>query len=181
MQQMIQNNPMLQAMSQRDPMFAQMMNNPQVMQAITQMHQAMGPGGAGGGAGGMPGLAALGGLGGAGATPGATPGAAGTPGAPGAPGGGLDPNLMQAAMEAMMQGGGKGGMGGMGGMGGGMPGLGGAANPADTRPAEERWAVQLDQLVNMGFADRPSNLQALQMANGDVNQAINFLLGGDAA
>ena len=74
----------------------------------------------------------------------------------------------------------QGGMGG--GMGGGMPGLGGAAaNPADTRLAEERFTVQLDQLVNMGFADRPSNLQALQMANGDVNQAINFLLGGDAA
>lgn len=85
---------------------------------------------------------------------------------------------MQAAMEAMMQGGG--GLGG--GMGGGMPGFGGAAaNPADTRPAEERWATQLDQLVNMGFADRPSNLQALQMANGDVNQAINFLLGENAA
>jgi len=69
-----------------------------------------------------------------------------------------------------------GGMGGMGGMGGAA-----ANNPADTRPAEERYASQLDQLVNMGFGDRPSNLQALQMANGDINQAINFLLGGDGA
>jgi len=65
--------------------------------------------------------------------------------------------------------GGCGGMGGMGGMG---------APTADARPPEERFASQLEQLVNMGFSDRPSNLQALQMANGDVNQAINFLLGG---
>lgn len=74
-------------------------------------------------------------------------------------------------------------MGGMGGAGG-MPGLGGMGGPlggaADGRPAEERFATQLEQLTNMGFPDRPSNIQALQMANGDVNQAINFLLGGDA-
>eukprot|EP00927_Polykrikos_kofoidii_P021082 TRINITY_DN2008_c0_g1_i3.p1 TRINITY_DN2008_c0_g1~~TRINITY_DN2008_c0_g1_i3.p1 ORF type:complete len:244 (+),score=49.87 TRINITY_DN2008_c0_g1_i3:97-732(+) len=79
-------------------------------------------------------------------------------------------------MGNMMGGmGGMGGLRGMGGMGGAMGGLGGAA---DTRPAEERFAPQLDQLVAMGFTDRPSNLQALQMANGNVNQAINFLLGG---
>ena len=30
--------------------------------------------------------------------------------------------------------------------------------------------LRLEQLTNMGFPDRPSNIQALQMANGDVNQ-----------
>ncbi len=62
---------------------------------------------------------------------------------------------------------------------GGMPGAGGApAAPADNRPPEERFTSQLEQLANMGFTDRPSNIQALVQANGDVNQAINFLLGG---
>jgi ubiquilin len=79
-------------------------------------------------------------------------------------------------MQAMMQGG-DGGMGGMGGMPP-MGGMGVPPNPADARPAEERFATQLEQLANMGFSDRPSNIQALQMANGDVNQAINVLGGG---
>merc|ERR1712060_154525 len=100
-------------------------------------------------------------------------GAAGVPGAPGAPGAGApNPAMMQAAMQAMMGGGMGGAMGGAGGMGG---------VPDDGRPAEERFATQLEQLGNMGFNDRPSNIQALQMANGDVNQAINFLLGGNDA
>ena len=50
--------------------------------------------------------------------------------------------------------------------------------PADNRPPEERFATQLEQLQGMGFPDRASNIQALVQANGDVNQAINFLLGG---
>merc|ERR1711871_1012737 len=75
-----------------------------------------------------------------------------------------NPQMMQM-MQQMMAG---------GGMGGGMGGMG----APDNRPAEERFASQLEQLQNMGFSDQPSNLQALQMANGDVNQALNFLLGG---
>merc|ERR1712118_484705 len=74
----------------------------------------------------------------------------------------FNPAMMQAAMQMM----------GGANMGGGMP------NPADARPVEERYANQLDQLANMGFPDKHSNLQALQTAGGDVNQAINSLLGG---
>mmetsp|Transcript_26269 Transcript_26269/g.73495 ORF Transcript_26269/g.73495 Transcript_26269/m.73495 type:complete len:84 (-) Transcript_26269:107-358(-) len=74
-----------------------------------------------------------------------------------------------AMMQQMMQ------MLGGGGMGG--PMNAGFGAPADTRPAEERYAVQLQQLESMGFSDKHSNLQALQTANGDVNQAINALIG----
>ena len=78
---------------------------------------------------------------------------------------------------------GGGGMPPGGGMGGGMPPPAGGGMPppaaiADSRPPEERFATQLEQLNNMGFPDRNSNIQALVQSNGDVNQAINFLLGG---
>merc|ERR1719329_1962797 len=77
---------------------------------------------------------------------------------PGAPGAGQPNPFADPAMMQMMQ-----QMMGGAGMGGSM---------------EDRFVAQIEQLINMGFADRPSNTQALQMANGDVNQAINFLLGG---
>merc|ERR1712061_452245 len=79
----------------------------------------------------------------------------------------FDPAMMQAAMQMMG-----------GGMGTG-PGIGacGFPQPAGAQSAEERYANQLDQLSNMGFPDKHSNLQALQTANGDINQAINALLG----
>jgi len=68
----------------------------------------------------------------------------------------------------------------LGGGAGGAGALGGGAAPAaaDTRPAEERFAVQLTQLENMGFSDKPSNIQALTQSGGDVNGAISALLGG---
>jgi len=49
-----------------------------------------------------------------------------------------------------------------------------AAGPMDPY---ERFATQLADLASMGFPDAPSNVQALEMANGDINQAMNFLLG----
>merc|ERR1712187_695327 len=79
----------------------------------------------------------------------------------------LNPDFMQQIMQTMQ-----------GGMGAGMDGVGGSLNPVDTRPPEERYATQVQQLENMGFADKHSNLQALAQSNGDVNQAINSLLGG---
>lgn len=192
LQQMLQSNPMFQQMSQRDPMVAQMMQNPQVMQmmfnpqmlqGILRMQDSMG-----GGAGGMGQPATMP------VTDGTAPGvpAGANAAAPGAPGANPfasmmnDPNVMQMAMQ-MMQGGGMpgGGMaamqgGGMAGMpGAGMTGMPGVPAQADSRPPEERFATQLQQLEGMGFPDRPSNIQALQMANGDVNAAINFLCGGD--
>merc|ERR1712151_877078 len=120
-------------------------------------------------------------MGGAGAPmggAGAPMGGAGGPQTPAAQGGAqqaappnpmFNPEMMQQMMMAMQGGMGNGMMGGGGG--------GGLANPADTRPPEERYATQVQQLESMGFPDKHSNLQALAQSNGDVNQAINCLLG----
>ena len=159
LQAMIQNNPMLQQMTQNNPMLQQVFNNPQIlqtmlnpqmMQGMLQMQQAM----AGIGSPGVPQTPAL--MGGPNAAPG-TPEAA-------APGALANANPMQQMMQ-MMQ-----GMQGAG----GMPGF---PNPADGRSPEERYAVQVQQLEGMGFPDKHSNLQALSQTNGDVNEAINALLG----
>jgi ubiquilin len=169
LQQMIQSNPMLQNMAQQNPMLQQVLNNPQMLQAMMnpQMMQAMlnmrqSMAGMGMGApGAMPQTPAVTGI------PSPATDMATNPGAGAPPNPMFDPAMMQAAMQAMM----GGGMGGGAGFGGGMPGA------TDAGPSEERFAVQLDQLSNMGFPDKHSNLQALQTANGDVNQAINSLLG----
>jgi len=51
-----------------------------------------------------------------------------------------------------------------------------AGNP--DQPPEERFASQLDQLASMGFPDRQANIQALVLTSGDVNAAVERLLGG---
>merc|ERR1719357_2347202 len=51
-----------------------------------------------------------------------------------------------------------------------------AGNPE--QPPEERFASQLDQLASMGFVDRQANIQALIATMGDVNAAVERLLGG---
>ncbi|SPO38205.1 related to DSK2 - ubiquitin-like protein [Pseudozyma flocculosa] len=107
--------------------------------------------GAGGATGGQPPanpFAALGGLGGAGA---------GGQGAGASPFG--DPALLQQLL------------GGLGGAGGGAP-----AAPRDSRPPEERFATQLEQMQAMGFYDGTSNVRALLMAGGSVEGAIGILL-----
>ncbi|CAF2458237.1 unnamed protein product [Rotaria sp. Silwood2] len=43
-------------------------------------------------------------------------------------------------------------------------------------PPDQRYAVQLEQLVSMGFTNREANLQALTATMGDVNAAIERLL-----
>ncbi|CAF1093914.1 unnamed protein product [Rotaria sp. Silwood1] len=43
-------------------------------------------------------------------------------------------------------------------------------------PPDERYAVQLEQLVSMGFTNREANLQALTATMGDVNAAVERLL-----
>ncbi|TRM59797.1 hypothetical protein BD626DRAFT_506451 [Schizophyllum amplum] len=136
--------------------------------------------------------------GGAGAAPGAT---AATPGSPGAGidpanpfasllggagtgagglGGGLDPAMMQQLLGGM-GGGGMGGMGGLGGAGafGGGSSFGGASPaPTDTRPPEERFQVQLQQLQDMGFTNASQNIRALLATGGNVHSAIEYILGG---
>lgn len=100
----------------------------------------------------------------------APPGGAGGAGAAGNPFG-ITPEMMQQFMGMM---GGSEGMGGMGGMGG----FGAPAAPADTRPPEERYADQLRQLNEMGFFDFDQNVAALRRSGGNVQGAVNFLLGG---
>lgn len=73
---------------------------------------------------------------------------------------GMTPEMMQNLMQNLM---------------------GGAAEPAapaDTRPPEERYAEQLSQLNEMGFYDFDQNVAALRRSGGNVQGAVNFLLGG---
>merc|ERR1712079_911831 len=53
-----------------------------------------------------------------------------------------------------------------------------AGQPNPEQPPEERFASQLDQLASMGFVDRQANIQALIATMGDVNAAVERLLGG---
>lgn len=175
----------------------------QMMQQAQQMRQMFGAGAPG--AGGLPGLPGLGGLGGGtdpwGAALGA--GAAGAqqgqtgadqtqnrgptnlfnpsatqPGA-GAPGAGGVPDFAQ--LQQLL--GGMGGMGALTGLGGlgmpGAPGMGGEPpqqQQQDTRPPEERYAPQLQQLREMGFTSDAYNLRALQACGGNVQAAIEYIL-----
>lgn len=52
-----------------------------------------------------------------------------------------------------------------------------AAPPTDSRPPEERYATQLEQLQSMGFHDARANLSALLMSGGSVEAAVGILLG----
>ncbi|CAF4932457.1 unnamed protein product, partial [Rotaria sp. Silwood2] len=42
-------------------------------------------------------------------------------------------------------------------------------------PPDQQYAVQLEQLVSMGFTNREANLQALKASVGDINQAHSHL------
>ncbi|KAM5475208.1 hypothetical protein MauCBS54593_001684 [Microsporum audouinii] len=50
------------------------------------------------------------------------------------------------------------------------------AQPADTRPPEERYAEQLRQLNDMGFFEFDRNIEALRRSGGSVQGAIEYLL-----
>ncbi|THY82013.1 hypothetical protein D6C95_08903 [Aureobasidium pullulans] len=112
-----------------------------------------------------------------------------------------NPEMMRSAMN-MMQGmyggnnnagaGGEGGAGGaaaanpFGGMNpfaaiGGMGGMGGFGAPQqqqDSRPPEEQYATQLEQLNGMGFYEFDRNVRALRMSGGSVEGAIECLFNG---
>jgi ubiquilin len=85
---------------------------------------------------------------------------AGAAGGVGSPGAGGMPNL--------------GAFGGWGGAGG----FGAPAAPTDTRPPEERFQVQLEQLQGMGFLNAAQNVRALLATGGNVHAAIEYILGG---
>ncbi|OAV98275.1 hypothetical protein PTTG_00324 [Puccinia triticina 1-1 BBBD Race 1] len=173
-EQMIASDPRLQSMGPqvremlRSPMFRQMLTNPDLMRG---MHGAMrGSGGASpfgdmnlAGAGGAtdPIAAALGAHA---TTPGATAGA--PPANPAAGLGGMDPlALMNSPLGQMMQ------------QGMGFPMA--APPPADPRPPEERFEVQLGQLQGMGFTDARQNVRALLASGGSVEAAIEYILSGN--
>ncbi|PPQ81614.1 hypothetical protein CVT25_013589 [Psilocybe cyanescens] len=65
---------------------------------------------------------------------------------------------------------------------GGLGGYGGAATtpaaPADTRPPEERFQVQLQQLQDMGFTNAQQNVRALLATGGNVQGAIDYIFSG---
>ncbi|OAL29162.1 hypothetical protein AYO20_09315 [Fonsecaea nubica] len=59
-------------------------------------------------------------------------------------------------------------------------GAGRPTSPPDSRPPEERYAQQLQQLNEMGFYDFDRNVQALRRTGGNVNGAIEYLLSHPA-
>ncbi|KAI5196841.1 hypothetical protein AUEXF2481DRAFT_29931 [Aureobasidium subglaciale EXF-2481] len=65
-------------------------------------------------------------------------------------------------------------MGGMGGMGG----FGAPQQQQDSRPPEEQYATQLQQLNAMGFYEFERNVRALRMSGGSVEGAVEVLLSG---
>jgi ubiquilin len=92
---------------------------------------------------------------------------------PGATGSGGLPNMFDPAMMQQMQA----ALGGYGGFGGGF-GAPATAPAADTRPPEERFQVQLEQLQGMGFTNAAQNVRALLATAGNVHSAIDYILGG---
>nr|GAT60795.1 predicted protein [Mycena chlorophos] len=88
---------------------------------------------------------------------------AGTPPATGATPGAAAPPLPNPALYQQLFGGGFGGA---------------PAAPADARPAEERFQVQLQQLQDMGFTNASQNVRALLATGGNVHSAIEYILGG---
>lgn len=64
-------------------------------------------------------------------------------------------------------------LGSLGGFGGGQQ-----APPADNRPPEEKYENQLRQLNEMGFSNFEQNVAALRRSGGNVQGALEFLLSG---
>ncbi|TFK83224.1 hypothetical protein K466DRAFT_589902 [Polyporus arcularius HHB13444] len=106
------------------------------------------------------------------------------------PGGMFDPQMMQQMLAAL---GGAGAGVGAGGLGagagaanpfanpfgmGGLGAFGAPAVPADTRPPEERFQTQLQQLQDMGFTNASQNVRALLATGGNVHSAIEYILNG---
>lgn len=149
---MVQSNPQFQQMLSNPEMMRQVMN-PANIQAAMQMQQAMAMGGRGGaGFGGVPPL----GYGNMFGTPPPARGASTSIN-------GLDFSQLLASH-------------------GGAP----AAYPGFVAPAHAnvapldpavRFQSQLEQMESMGFSDRAANLTALIATNGNVNAAVERILG----
>lgn len=155
----ISTNPHLSSMGpeirqmMQSPEFRQMISNPDTIRQMAQMSSAMqGMGGAGGGM-------SPGGAGGFGGSPFGGMGSP-NPSATEQQGSAAAPpfNPFAAFGNPMLQ--------------------QNTSAPADNRPPEERFQVQLQQLNEMGLWDAAKNIRALQATNGDVNAAIEILFSG---
>ncbi|KAG8975752.1 hypothetical protein FRB90_009427 [Tulasnella sp. 427] len=102
----------------------------------------------------------------------ANPASPGSTAPPANPFGMLDPAMLQSIL---------------GSMGPPPPWLGGGSSPfgaasatpaANLPPPEERFQTQLQQLADMGFSDARANVRALLATGGNVQAAIEYLLGG---
>lgn len=153
MSQMMQMNPMVQQMAQQNPQVAMLLQNPQLMQQLMnpQTVQAM-----------LQMQQVMAGI----------QQAQQQHGSP-AP---QNPNshaAMMAAMQAnpmfaqMLSG---------GPVAGGMP-----LPPAAMAEFEQRYAAEIAQLEAMGFSDKISNIEALRVCDGNVEQAINYLFDLNAS
>jgi ubiquilin len=189
MDQIIASNPQLSAIAPQvrqafqSEQFRQMISDPQRLQQMLQMAAVLNPSGNpfapqdGGGSFPAPGMPSGFPAPGSPSTTGTTPSSTATPplnpfgmfgGAP--PAGGAAPNpfgMDPAMMQQLLAG---------GGMFGGAPAA--PATPADTRPPEERFQVQLQQLNDMGFTNASQNVRALLATGGNVHSAIEYILGG---
>ena len=98
------------------------------------------------------------------------------PGAP-VPSPTAQPDMSQLfSLLGSMGGGGAGGLGGLSNMLGGMGGAGVGIPPVSN--PEVAYVDQLQQLADMGFVDRAANIRALCATQGNVNAAVERLLGG---
>jgi len=190
----------------QDEGFRQMMSNPETLQQMLRMASAFGgpsPFGAGGHGGfgspfgaqqpafpapGTPNTNPANPASPTTTTPPTSPPSTGSPplnpflfGAPPAAAGGYNPDLMRqmmAASHAMGQGANAaGGWGSFGAAGYGM-GNPPVPVPSDTRPPEERFQVQLQQLQDMGFVNASQNVRALLATGGNVQGAVEYILNG---
>merc|ERR1712232_657559 len=171
MRSIMQSNPMMQQMMDQNPMMASMMSNPEFirqmvnpenLRAMMQMQRMMGNIGMGG-------MAA----GGNTSTSQSNPWAASSPGST-APSGlsGNPPNNSTPTVQGLdfsslfINPPSSSSVGNIP-----TPAAGSSSAPA------ERFERQLQSLTEMGFTDRSANLRALEATGGNVNRAIERLLG----
>ncbi|ESK89641.1 ubiquitin domain-containing [Moniliophthora roreri MCA 2997] len=192
--QIIANNPQLASMGPQvreifqSEGFRNMISNPDTLRMMMNMSAAMRGGGSPlGGFGGGTGAFPAPGVPGGGSTAGnATSTDTNSNGNNnnGAPNLGANPFLNPAMMQQMLSAMGGAGAGGAGGAGAGFnPWMTGGfpsspPPPADSRPPEERFQVQLQQLQDMGFSNASQNVRALLATGGNVHAAIEYILGG---
>lgn len=168
MDMLMRQNPQLRDMSPEarqmlQPMFREMMTNPESLRSILALNLSLGAAGGAGGAGPFGGFPAPGNPLGAADLDAAAASTSGTNGA--------------SALPAFP------GFGDQGAAGGSANPFANFWNPVsapaaapDNRPPEERYEDQLRQLNEMGFSDFDMNVAALRRSGGHVQGAIDYLL-----